>query len=307
MESESTQQVIIHPLNQEYLIERVKFLNKRYEAANNRITNLQRLYDLLKIHNKEVEDELTETKSKLEETRKRNLPKMIYCVPDKFLLDHFDEQLEMIINLTRENAYLYINNASLAERIKEAEKVASYSDDMAVLYTKEIEDLHNEVGDLKVQLRQLQGKLEAKELEIESIKSQNTNPILFQGDESDLYQDEIKDTILEILENNLETHESDSRSYHIISSILKANKKGTTKKKLRERIIQVFRNFSGYDRCSASEKKEIKDMGFEIVSLSNHIKAIFKGDERYWITLAKTSSCNHAGKNTMFDILKKVL
>lgn len=51
---------------------------------------------------------------------------------------------------------------------------------------------------------------------------------------------------------------------------------------------------------------ELKAIGFDVVSDSNHYRLIYKGNDKYVITLHKTPSDARSGKNLVSDILKTI-
>lgn len=51
---------------------------------------------------------------------------------------------------------------------------------------------------------------------------------------------------------------------------------------------------------------DLQSLGFEVISDSNHYRLIYKGNEKYVITLHKTPSDARSGKNLVSDILKTI-
>ena len=240
---------------------------------------------------------------KFERLRRQTLPKLI-CV--EFNQKDIDTQNDLIRNLLRENEMLYKLNDSLEKRAVESETAAYTSEEISKLYQAELESLHTESDKLKKQIYTLQQKLNIRESEIRSIKSATGLPILVRGYEQDLYTDEQKDLVIEILEQALQNSIEGSRKHDVLKSILKANPEIGVRKSLKAKLISWFHSFKGWDYTGIERKKEFLDMGFNLVSKKNHIKFIFKGDNRYPIVLASTPTDTRSPMNTMSDTVKKI-
>ena len=54
-------------------------------------------------------------------------------------------------------------------------------------------------------------------------------------------------------------------------------------------------------------RRELEEIGFEITSEGKHHKLIYRGDARYQISIAKTSSDYRSGLNAVACITKKMM
>jgi hypothetical protein len=56
----------------------------------------------------------------------------------------------------------------------------------------------------------------------------------------------------------------------------------------------------------ASERKRFEGLGFAVTEAGKHRKAVYRDDDRYSFTLAKTGSDHRGGKNMVSTITKKL-
>lgn len=241
---------------------------------------------------------------KFERLRRQTLPKVI-CV--EFDRKDIDAQNELIRNLLKENEALYKLNSSLEKRAVESEAAAYTSEEVSKLYQAELENLHTESDGLRKQIYVLQQKLNIRESEIKSIKAATNLPILVLGDEQDLYTDEQRDLVIEILEQAFRNSIAGSRKYDVLKSILKANPETGVRRSLKAKLASWFHSLRGWNSASTEQKKEFLDMGFNLISKKNHVKFVFKGDNRYPIVLACTpTDITRNSMNSLSDIVKKI-
>lgn len=124
-------------------------------------------------------------------------------------------------------------------------------------------------------------------------------PLLLAGKEPELYPDEHREIVLDILQDYLRTHERHLRRVDVINDILAANPpKGEPKR--RQRLISVV--LSGYKTMKPSIERAIKDLGIELIFNTKHWKLRFGGDARYKTVLPCTGSDRRGGANTAADI-----
>lgn len=125
--------------------------------------------------------------------------------------------------------------------------------------------------------------------------------ILENGTERDLYPGERHDLVLMTLEDALPNVVQGSRRQHIISDIVKDNKKIGSTRKMEAELKSLLRTYKEMD---ARSKARFEELGFSIGADGKHYKAIFREDPRYTFILPKTSSDVRAGKNCASDISK---
>ena len=129
-------------------------------------------------------------------------------------------------------------------------------------------------------------------------------PVIFFGDEEEFYSGEIKEMILDSLEESLKTVTSNTRRYDVLNDILGKNEYERVRDK-RENIIKNM--FKDYKTLSGTMRQELKDIGFEVTDDGKHYRLTYYGDDRYKTTIAKTGSDWREGKNIASVILKNMM
>ena len=147
-----------------------------------------------------------------------------------------------------------------------------------------------------------------KELEVENeilkkrIESIDSVPLLYYGEEKELYAGEIKELLIDVLSNV--TLNEGSRRKDIISDLLKAN---VIKPTIKDRHNKLKAAFNDYRDLNTDLRNELEELGFEISSEGKHHKLTYYGDSRYQTTLAKTSSDYRSGMNAVSVIIKNMM
>ena len=135
----------------------------------------------------------------------------------------------------------------------------------------------------------------------------DSEPVLFVGDEPEFYPGEIKGLLLSILKKELDSEAySDTRKGHILQDIYDSNHTpGEPVRRRQEKLKQMLKTYDGMTKVL---KQSLQDMGFTITDDGKHYKLVYYGDERYVFTLACTpSETKRGGKNAAADIIKKAL
>lgn len=126
------------------------------------------------------------------------------------------------------------------------------------------------------------------------LASRDQQPLIYMGEEADFYEGEIREIILEILEDYSRNVQKDTRRDHIVMDLLENNNFEHIPAKRREQIKVALK---GYKSLSGSLRGLLESMGFVITDDGKHYKWTYFGDHRYSATMAKTSSDNRAGMN----------
>ena len=129
-------------------------------------------------------------------------------------------------------------------------------------------------------------------------------PVIFLGDEEEFYAEEIKEMILDALEEALKAATPKTRRYDVLHDILEKN----AYKRIRDEREKTIKNmFKDYKTLSGIMRQELKDIGFEITDDGKHYRLTYYGDDRYKTTIAKTGSDWREGKNIAATILKNMM
>ncbi len=190
------------------------------------------------------------------------------------------------------------------ERI-EAEK----EKEMAKNETQAIFDTFNDdLERLKSQVNELTSNNEALKAEIIGLREKlltDRIPVLYLGEEDNFFTDEIKDVVLSTLTEALANTPTPSRRRDILSDIIDVNNYSHI---LEIRRAELKNTLKTYQRMTSTIKQKLSELGIEIISEDGkHYKLGYYNDSRYIETLSKTPSNDRGIKNTISQIIKKLL
>ena len=191
--------------------------------------------------------------------------------------------------LKEENTEVYKENARVE---KENSDIVNTFDYDLKKSDEEIEKLKKKVNELEIENQILRKRVESSE----------SAPLLFYGLENELYTGEIKEILMNILEN-VNVNEG-SRRQHIINDLLKAN---VIKPTIKDRHASLKQTLSEYREMTPDIRKGLEELGFSISSDGKHHKLVYRGDNRYQITIPKTSSDYRSGLNAATYIIKNMM
>lgn len=195
-----------------------------------------------------------------------------------------------------------VNNALLSECLQN--QASKYQEVQTALRdTKEEMDQVYETFD--DDLRKMQQKLEELTKANEALTLENSvlraklnvtdaMPVVYQGEEEDFYPDEIKEMILDALDETLTNTEQKTRRADVLSDVLANNEYQHLSDQRKQRVKALFK---GYKNLSGAMKQELMDLGMTISDDGKHYKLTYKDDPRYMVTIGKTPSDSRAGNN----------
>ena len=198
-----------------------------------------------------------------------------------------------------QNELLKLRYVSATEKKVKAESEVSevYENFSDELEEKEhtIEELNNRVMALQAENQGLRAKYE----QVTEI------PLLYYGVEDELYEGEIKDHILEMLQRQMSQVKKKTRKEHILQDILECNEATGA---LNEKRAEIKRILKGYTKVGDSLKRDLKAYGFTVTKEGGHYKLAYKGDNRYLFTMAASGSdSQHGGGNLSAEITQDML
>ena len=135
------------------------------------------------------------------------------------------------------------------------------------------------------------------------LDSSEAVPVIYFGDEDELFQGEIKDMILGILSEALKNSAAKTRRSDVLSDIISKNNYEELLVKRAADIKLLFKDQRG---MSGPLRQALRDMGFIISEEGKHYKLTYYGDGRYRVTVSKTPSDHREGKNTASTIIKNM-
>lgn len=171
-----------------------------------------------------------------------------------------------------------------------------------------IESVDEELSTLQKKVEELARANENLTYENEWIRAKLSSveevPLLHLGNEEEFFPNEIKDMVLDALEEKLKNSDENSRRADVLRDIL--DKNGKCKHIADKKAQKLKQELKGYKNVSKSMRRMLSEMGFIIEEEGKHYKLIYYGDPRYWTTLAKTPSDIHTGENEALTIIRKM-
>lgn len=161
-------------------------------------------------------------------------------------------------------------------------------------YETNIDSLNNRITALVQENQGLRAKLDCMD-EV---------PLLYFGEEEELYEGEIKDIVLDILADCARVQGKDTRRAHILKDILAGNDFSGAQE---EHISSIKQILKGYSTMTSTLRHALKEFGFTITSEGKHYKLTYFDDPRYTVIMAKTGSDARAGSNLAAEIARDML
>lgn len=186
------------------------------------------------------------------------------------------------------NEQLHLRNVEL---LKSKESVEEENDLLYEEFGDQLQKMEETNAKLNNEIQRLTAEVQGLRMKF-SDKSQI--PVIMAGEEKDLYEGEIREIVLEILEEYKKSCHDGSRRQHVIDDLLQSNEYKHLPEKKREILKKALK---GYRSLNGSLKSELEELGIVITSDGKHYKWSYFGDNRYVVTAAKTSSDGRSGMN----------
>jgi len=187
------------------------------------------------------------------------------------------------------------NEKKIAE--SEKEKAKNEVTDVYSMFDEELESLHRQVEELTIRNEILENENQAYR---SRLAGSDSLPILYQGEEKEIFQGEIKDIILAALADCAGKLGEDSRRRHVIDDVIENN---NYEKKLEEKRQELKKVFTGYTKITSEMKQALTDLNFEQSYEGKHLKIAYNGDQRYLFTVGTTPNPGkRTDKNLIADI-----
>lgn len=198
-----------------------------------------------------------------------------------------------------------VENEILSLRYKSLEKKRQeIQDENEELYAVFDEQLSEQAKTIEEQNRRIIALEQENHGLRNKIDGMDELPLLYFGEEDELYDGEIREIVLDILSEYLKVLKPKSRRSDIINDILENNEFHNIPEKKR---VEIKRILKGYSSLTASMKQSLNELGFEVKSDSKHYKLEYYGDSRYLVIVSKTGSDHRAGDNLISEITKNIL
>lgn len=158
----------------------------------------------------------------------------------------------------------------------------------------------DQIADLKSQCRVLQMRVN----DLTTTKSLVGRTLLVSGEESDQYDGEVQDVVIDSISKQLEVVKEYSRRFDILNDVLIHNQ---SEGKLAEFVAEIDTVFQNYDGITPKIQSTLKAMGLEIEEDGSHNKLKFIDDERYKMTFPKSPSDKKRGGKNIVQQTKQEL
>ena len=166
-------------------------------------------------------------------------------------------------------------------------------------FAQEFDDLEKENKELKARLSALEGKVQATKAKDKAMG------ILKFGSEVELFDDEIREYVLEVLDDYIKKNESSrrSRKVDVIKDIVTANGfKGVHE----ARRTELAKLINGADGDFKSVESQLGNLGLTCSGTSQHQKWVYYGDGRYTTSVSATPSDSHSTNNQLRQMIKQM-
>ena len=136
--------------------------------------------------------------------------------------------------------------------------------------------------------------------------SENGKPLIMYGIEDDIYTDEQREIIIDILSDYRDKNVSaGTRRADIIDSVIDANPVKGTPARYRKIIKKAFDGYTNFDTQKISAA--LNETGIKITKHTGHYQIALNGDQRYACEAAATcSDSGRGGKNLISEINNKM-
>lgn len=181
-----------------------------------------------------------------------------------------------------------------------------------------INELREEGSDeLEEFMEEFDKQVEAKDQKIRQLEEENWNlrsrlqslnaargsgeqeGVLQPGTEQEYYPGEFTDAVVHALERGRAAMHDDSRRRHIVDDLLDANEKSGYEEELISKLKSALSTMSDF---GGDERRALMSLDFTIEDDRRHVRATFKGDDRYAVTIPKTTGDHRTGKNIVSEI-----
>lgn len=172
-------------------------------------------------------------------------------------------------------------------------------DDFIQAFDAEIKAKETKIAEAEDEIARLNSELKKQVLASQA----RAGSLVRHGNEQDFYDGEIRDIVIDALNDQLRTVAADSRRAHVLLDLIAANTSIGKASKLRDEIKSLFKTSGSLD---SKTRTQLNKLGFDVSEDGKHYKAVFHGDGRYTFSISKSASDHRSGKNMASDINKKL-
>lgn len=188
-----------------------------------------------------------------------------------------------------------VASQAMIEELREktdSEDVEEYAE----VFDAQIEAKNGQIRELKRDLHRLRGKLQTLDA---GRGGRAAGEVLETGTEQEYYPGEVQDAVLQTLELGRAHLHDESRRRHLIDDLLEVNEKTGHEEAFTGRLKTALSTMTDF---GGDERRALRDLGFVIDEEGKHVQAVFQGDDRYTVTIPKTTSDHRTGENVISSI-----
>lgn len=161
-------------------------------------------------------------------------------------------------------------------------------------YKKQIDELTRANASLQMENQGLRAKLSGAE----------SVPVLYLGNEDEFFQGEIKEMLLDAINEALKRTPAKTRRADALNDILMSNRYQNIRAGREQQIKTMFKD---YKSLTGTLRQQLAELGFKITEDGKHYRLTYYGDNRYKTTLSKSGSDYREGMNIAATILKNMM
>ncbi len=220
-----------------------------------------------------------------------------YSVFSKLILGKIDDEF----------SWTKIRYNNLLKKSRDSMEIEAICDELLAEKDSIIKQNNQRINELEELNNLFRNKLLVYENRLKKDNSISDQIVALNIQEVDLYENEIKDVLLKTIESvlhnmDMDLNQMESRKYHILKSIKLQNHVTNVAEDIVEELKSILNKDGSFN---SAKRKRLIDLGFEIKE-GKHYKLTYKGDDRYMITLAKTSSDYRSNMNMVSKATKKI-
>lgn len=220
--------------------------------------------------------------------------------------EHFSPAELRAIKYRNQRDILRNNQDNNETSVKEYDELLEAQDVLIKDLEEKIKKLEEENINLEVHIDEFKKSINEKEFRIQSLKENRNNnvgkPLICYGKEYNLYDNEIKELIIKILDkhrNGIELNPN-SRQAVLLQDLLDYNVSDETSEKYKKRCSEIFSN---YEKVTPKMEGQLREMGLQIKKGEKHNELKFINDERFKVSFSQSTSDKiRAGKKISNDI-----
>ena len=168
-------------------------------------------------------------------------------------------------------------------------------------FDQENKELHQKVDELTAKNASLEAEVRGLRRKLNNAEG---TPLLVYGEEEEFFPDETKEMILEELEKRASNLSSGTRRADVLNDVLEAN---PVQGRSDQRRSNLRNTLTDYSKMLPSKKRQLQDLGFEIDEDGKHYSLSYYEDSRYFTTLPKSGSDWRGGRNSVSEIIQKLM